>query len=1481
LNFQKATGAAFYQVSWECDGNYKIINEAKYTHDYQKTGTFNVCIRSGSPLAFYAPGLTTEEKAKLLKIKQWGYIKWSSFESAFYGMRNMQLTASDAPNLSAVTNMSGAFSGLANFTGNEYMNTWNTINVTDMSNMFLNSPKFNAPIGNWKTDNVENMSGMFRSAKAFNQPIENWNTGNVTNMSATFYVAEAFNQDISKWNTEKVTDMTYMFARTKVFNQPIGGWNTSSVLRTNYMFWDATKFNNGKEPGESSGALNWNTSSVNNMTGMFLGTSSFNQDISNFNISSLNNATNMLNNSGLNTEHYDALLNSWAGQPVIKSNVTFGATGINYCAAKTAHNTLTSSPNSWAITDAGPNCPPQDLTLSKTEIYENTTEVGTISSTDESDAVVYTFISGEGDGDNLKFALDTTSGLLVFSQAPDFENPQGSANPSDRNKYTIRVRATDPTGLYSEQIFIITVKDIDDVAPVIQITSPANKVSKGPVQTTFKVSDRYSIKTVELDTSSVAAADIGSMKCTAKKNTSSTGFPYENSYENPTPETHLEIECTLDVTTSGTLVLKATDKAGYSSTAEEPGYIIDTLGPTFTIANISIGASGVNNPTVLFKADDPTGVDKYQIYFKNELGVGTSVTIPDDPDVDLQSHPLNLDPDETPHMVEIKAYDTTGNTTSRRIIFPPIIEINAPTIISNEPINDTTVKITTSDPSKQVIGIGLTGESSTGASITQCKDQNDNIVEGPPYNSPITCEISGIQKTGMLQVYATETDNQRGENLQKYFYDREYPKIVISAPTKIKNEDIDVNITITDNVDLFANDISIHQDTTAGIKNNQIVCDTDDSQKSIVNCTLTITSSGKLVIEAKDKARNSSIKEEDFIVDKTPPTVTIEDNPAVISSNNQINYALSGTCTADDNNPTITINTQPYITTCSATGEWTLLADLSTYSDGDIAVEITQTDIANNTDTASKTLFKKTTGPNLTFNIPKNLTSANQSNYTLTGTCPSTEPSTITLKWDDSVNPVSTFTTECQADNTWEKTITNLSYPHLTNINVTASQLDTYGNITERTFGLQADTQAPILTLDTPPLITTSNQSNYTLSGTCSSHLELNPISITIVSIKENPSCINGKWSQSFNLSNIIDKSPVVILTQSDHLNTTTVIQNLSRQAETTPDSSNSTSNSDSSSSSGCHDQAPGKTPPAIYSAVTKGAHSILLSFRPADKPVEKYILQYGTKSGSYPYGSQNLGVNSSDSMSYLVNHLSPNTTYYFRIKAANGCATGNWSNEISATTHTLLGFNQLETVSLDITAIDDDSLENPSSDCQTYVTKSGDTLWSIARQLLGSGNQFQKIIDQNSDEYPSIKNSFIKPGWTLKINCHSVGDKDESSSVSDSGLKVQVKVVDTKDNPIQNAKVIIHSKVQEAWTNSEGIAEFNQVEPGDHKVIISYNNYQGEQNINLSDDSEIKIHRLDIVIKKQKFNLSPWLIIPVAIIILFLIYRRYRQQNH
>ena len=54
------------------------------------------------------------------------------------------------------------------------------------------------------------MQGMFNKAESFNQYLNNWNTENVTNMSCMFYSAESFNQPLNNWNTENVTDMLYV-----------------------------------------------------------------------------------------------------------------------------------------------------------------------------------------------------------------------------------------------------------------------------------------------------------------------------------------------------------------------------------------------------------------------------------------------------------------------------------------------------------------------------------------------------------------------------------------------------------------------------------------------------------------------------------------------------------------------------------------------------------------------------------------------------------------------------------------------------------------------------------------------------------------------------------------------------------------------------------------------------------------------------------------------------------------------------------------------------------------------------------------------------------------------------------------------------------------------------------------------------------------------------------------------------------------------
>jgi len=93
------------------------------------------------------------------------------------------------------------------------------------------------------------------------------------------------------------------------------------------------------------------------MRNMFRLASSFNQDISTWQIDSLNKASGMLNNSGLSTANYDELLKSWDTQAGNK-NVTavqLGASGVTYTggsAAETARDSLINDHN-WTINDGG------------------------------------------------------------------------------------------------------------------------------------------------------------------------------------------------------------------------------------------------------------------------------------------------------------------------------------------------------------------------------------------------------------------------------------------------------------------------------------------------------------------------------------------------------------------------------------------------------------------------------------------------------------------------------------------------------------------------------------------------------------------------------------------------------------------------------------------------------------------------------------------------------------------------------------------------------------------------------------------------------------------------------------------------------------------------------------------------------------------------------------------------------------------------
>lgn len=335
-------------------GDGTILNNqtGNVSHTYATAGIYTVSITGDFPRIYFAGN---NDIYSLRTVEQWGDIQWQTMERAFEFRINLSIDATDAPDLSQVTNLSRMFadcwildspinhwdvSTITNMSGflhganffNHPLDSWNVSNVTNMSNS-LASPKFNQPLDTWDVSNVTDMSGMFQYARTFNQNINNWDVSNVTNMAGMFagassfnqplnnwdvsnvkkmgdsitYIADVtggmfeathdFNQDLSSWDVSNVEDFSRMFATSRSFNQDLSSWDTSNATLMEAMFYGAAAFN---QPLNS-----WNVSNVTNMKDMFHDEFSsyrestiFNQPINEWDISNVTNMENMFRNAG-------------------------------------------------------------------------------------------------------------------------------------------------------------------------------------------------------------------------------------------------------------------------------------------------------------------------------------------------------------------------------------------------------------------------------------------------------------------------------------------------------------------------------------------------------------------------------------------------------------------------------------------------------------------------------------------------------------------------------------------------------------------------------------------------------------------------------------------------------------------------------------------------------------------------------------------------------------------------------------------------------------------------------------------------------------------------------------------------------------------------------------------------------------------------------------------------------------------------------
>ncbi|AZA84692.1 hypothetical protein C1637_07595 [Chryseobacterium lactis] len=261
---------------------------------------------------------------KIVEITQWGNIQWTDMKSAFSQCGLLNITATDSPDLSHITDASMMFYNTTSLEGNSSMANWDTSRIKNFKYMFgrgtssfLGADNFSPPIGTWDMSAAEDISYMFMKRKSFNENLNNWNTSTIANMAYTFAECTAFNQPLDQWNTSKVKNMAYMFHFIPNFNQPLNTWNTSNVTNMGHMFHDVSSFNY---------PLNlWDVSNVTEMNTMFSGASAFNQTLKDWNIKSLYSASSMITKTGMDCGSYSTTLYGWANHQDTPNNVVLGS----------------------------------------------------------------------------------------------------------------------------------------------------------------------------------------------------------------------------------------------------------------------------------------------------------------------------------------------------------------------------------------------------------------------------------------------------------------------------------------------------------------------------------------------------------------------------------------------------------------------------------------------------------------------------------------------------------------------------------------------------------------------------------------------------------------------------------------------------------------------------------------------------------------------------------------------------------------------------------------------------------------------------------------------------------------------------------------------------------------------------------------------------------------------------------------------------
>jgi hypothetical protein len=355
-------------------------------------------------------------------------------------------------------------------------------------------------------------------------------------------------------------------------------------------------------------------------------------------------------------------------------------------------------------------------------------------------------------------------------------------------------------------------------------------------------------------------------------------------------------------------------------------FTIDTTPPTSPILHINIDSPySVNTPEITFNGSA-------DIHFS-----GYMISLDDGPFMDV-SNPYYPSLTWVTHKIMLRAYDTVGNYSQVIAYYPPVVNIIAPTILSNTGITDTTIQITSAS-----------GDIITNV-IFSWVDNTWFDCWILPASVPLTCTGWSIN-TGWIFTVIAMNGSFTGSTTQSYIIDIVPPMSTLSfADVYVEPSNrtsFDINLTFDSIVTWILNTGSFT------VSNGQVTSLTKINDTEYI-LTLSVTQDGLLEIQllswaVYDIANNWNIISNNLtiIVDTTPPLVTLSWSTAITLTLGD-SYTEEWATRTDNTDWSWTILT-PTSGTVNTNQPWTYTLEY-TYTDtaGNTGNTVTRTVIVNN-----------------------------------------------------------------------------------------------------------------------------------------------------------------------------------------------------------------------------------------------------------------------------------------------------------------------------------------------------------------------------------------------------------------------------------------------------------------------------------------------------------------------------------------------------